>query len=90
MYFLQKRSGGDKEEGTTRGDLGSGNCISGSTLPGQPDKGKSKILPHMVFDKRLGRYVAKKGGSAKLMDLQITLDKESFERLTPPGARLPT
>ena len=59
LYFLHNRSGGDKEEGTTQGDLGSGNCISGSTLPGQPDKGKSKILPHMVFNKRLGRYVAK-------------------------------
>ena len=82
--------GGDKEEGTTQGDLGSGNCISGSTLPGQPDKGKNKILPHMVFDKRLGRYVAKKGGSAKLMDLQITLDKESFEGLALPEARVPT
>ena len=69
---------------------GGGDSRSGSTCPGKPGKGEHKILPHMVFNKRLGRYMAKKGGSTNLMDLQITLDKESFERLAPPEARLPT
>ena len=91
LYELQIGSVGDKVEGdTTRGDLGSGSCSSGSTLPGRPSKGKNNVLPHMVFNRKLGRYVAKKGGSAKMMDLQITLDKESFEILTPPGARIPS
>ena len=63
---------------------------SSHLLPGRPSKGRNNVLPHMVFNKKLGRYVAKKVGSAKMMDLQITLDKESFEGLTPPGARLPT
>ena len=40
----------------------------------------------MVFNKKLGKFVAKKGGSAKMMDLQITLDRESLVMLYPPGA----
>ena len=67
LYYLQDKSG-------------SGNFRGGSTSPGKPGKGEHKILPHMVFQKRLGRYVAKKGGSTNRMDLQITLDKGSFER----------
>ena len=44
----------------------------------------------MMFNKKLGKFVAKKGGSAKMMDLQITLDRESFVMLSPPGARIPS
>ena len=67
-----------------------GNSRSGSTCPGKPGKGEHKILPHMVLNRRLEGYVARKGGSPTLMDLQITLDEESFEQLAPPEARLPT
>ena len=44
----------------------------------------------MVFSKKYGKFVAKKGGPARMMDLQIVLDKESYERLTPSGARIPS
>ena len=90
LYELKINSVGDKVKGDpTREGLGRGVDTS-PPLPGRPSKWRNNVLPHMVFNKKLGRYVAKKGGSAKMMDLQITLDKERFERLTPPGARLPS
>merc|ERR1712030_245798 len=76
--------GDSTQEGLSRGGS------SSLPLSGRPSRGRNNVLPHMVFNKKIGKFVAKKGGSAKMMDLQITLDRESFEMLSPPGARIPS
>ena len=75
--------GDPTQEGLSRGGS------SSLPLSGRPSRGRNNVLPHMVFNKKFGKFVAKKGGSAKMMDLQITLDRESFVMLSPPGARIP-
>ena len=57
---------------------------------GLEEKNKTRVLPHMVFDRKLGKYVAKKGGTAKRLDMQIAVDEESFRIISPPGVRSPT
>ena len=90
LFELNISSLGDTVEGDPAQEgLGKGRGSS-HPLSSRPCKGRNNVLPHMVFNKKFGKYVAKKGGSAKMMDLQITLDRESFERLTPPGARIPS
>ena len=72
--------GDPAQEGLSRGGS------SSLPLSGWPSRGRNNVLPHMVFNKKFGKFVAKKGGSAKMMDLQITLDRESFVMLSPPGS----
>ena len=90
LFELTISSLGDKIEGDPAQEGLSRGRGSSSPLSGRPSKGRNNVLLHMVFNKKFGKFVAKKGGSAKLMDHQITLDRESFEILTPPGARIPS
>ena len=90
VFELTISSLGDTVEGDPAQEgLGRGGSSS-LPLSGRPSWGRNNVLPHMVFNKKFGKFVAKKGGSAKMMDLQFTLDRESFEKLTLPGARIPS
>ena len=91
LYELKISSAGDKvEKDPTQEGLSRGGGSSQTPLAGRPSRGRNNVLPHMVFKKKFGKFMAKKGGSAKMMDLQITLDRESFVMLSPPGVRIPS